>query len=278
MGTLVINRISIRERISQLLQSDVRIIQIILMGTLLGIGVFFRDFSIHPIQIILTFLSGILSHVLWTWFLKIRVAILSTIITCFGTSLLLRSDLFWIHPVIVFLVISSKFVIRIRGKHIFNPAMLGVILGINLFPHTWVSPGQWGFELTIGIWLLVFGLIVSGRAGISDISYAFLFFHFSFLAYRIIRFEYQWDVLLHQFQNGALILFAFFMITDPKTIPDHKYGRIAHAFLVALVSYIWAFVYFKTNPLIWALFLVSPVVLIWDYLFKAQKYKWKLEE
>ncbi|HNN81557.1 MAG TPA: hypothetical protein PKL30_21900 [Leptospiraceae bacterium] len=73
------------------------------------------------------------------------------------------------------------------------------------------------------------------------------------------------------------MLFAFFMITDPKTIPDHKIGRILHAFLVAMFSYIWAFVFFKTNPYIWALFISSPVVIFWDYLLKAEKYKWKLE-
>ncbi|HNN81558.1 MAG TPA: hypothetical protein PKL30_21905 [Leptospiraceae bacterium] len=197
IANLEFKKTNFKDKIISVLQSDVRIVQILLMGTLLSIGVYFRDFSIHPMQIFLTFCSGLATHFLWNRILKIKVAILSTVITCFGLSLLLRSDLFWIHPAIVFLAISSKFIIRIRGKHLFNPAMFGVILGISLFPRTWVSPGQWGFELTIGIWLLVFGLIVSGRAGISDISYAFLLFHFLFLAYRIFRFGYQWDVLLH---------------------------------------------------------------------------------
>jgi Na+-transporting NADH:ubiquinone oxidoreductase subunit NqrB len=257
-----------------LLRSDVRLLQIFLMGTLLGIGVFFRDFSIHPFQIALTFLSGILTQLIWMRILKIDISFLSTVISCFGMSLLIRSDSFWVHPLIAFLVISSKYTIRIRGKHLFNPAMLGVILGINLFPGTWISPGQWGFELTVGIWLLVFGFIVSGRARISEISYAFLFFYFSFLSYRILRFDYRWDVLFHQLQNGALILFTFFMITDPKTIPDHRAGRILHALLVAMIAYAWAFQFYKTNNLIWALFLTTPIVPLWDLIFKAEKYTW----
>ena len=257
-----------------LLRSDVRLLQIFLMGTLLGIGVFFRDFSIHPFQIALTFLSGILTQLIWMRILKIDISFLSTVISCFGMSLLIRSDSFWVHPLIAFLVISSKYTIRIRGKHLFNPAMLGVILGINLFPGTWISPGQWGFELTVGIWLLVFGFIVSGRARISEISYAFLFFYFSFLSYRILRFDYRWDVLFHQLQNGALILFTFFMITDPKTIPDHRAGRILHALLVAMIAYVWAFQFYKTNNLIWALFLTTPIVPLWNLIFKAEKYTW----
>jgi Na+-transporting NADH:ubiquinone oxidoreductase subunit NqrB len=256
------------------LRSDVRILQIFLMGTLLSIGVFFRDFSIMPMQIALTFLSGLFTQYLWTKFLKIEIAYFSTLITCLGLSLLLRSDFFWVHPLIAFLVNSSKFLVRIRGKHIFNPAMLGVILGINLLPGTWVSPGQWGFELTVGIWLIAFGFVVSSRARISEISYAFLFFYFSLLGYRILNFGYRWEVLFHQLQNGALILFTFFMITDPKTIPNHKTARILHALLVAVVAYAWAFQYFRTNNLIWALFLCSPVVILWDIVFKDEKYNW----
>lgn len=256
-------------------RSDVRILQIILMGTLLLVGVFFRDFSILPIQIGFTFVAGLFTQWIWTKFLKIDIAYFSTMITCLGLSLLIRSDFIWVHPIIAAIVVSSKFVIRIRGKHIFNPAMLGVMIGIHFFPGTWVSPGQWGYELTIGIWLIVFGFIVSGRAGISEISFAFLFFYFSLLGYRIINFGYSWDVWIHQLQNGALILFTFFMITDPKTIPNHRIARIFHALLVACVAYVWAFQYFKTNNLIWALFLCSPVVILWDLLFKAKKYEWE---
>lgn len=273
--------LNLNSRISEfyyLLRTDVRILQIFLMGTLLGIGVFLRDFSIHPMQIALTFLAGTFAQVLWMRILKIDIAFFSTLISCLGMSLLIRSDSFWVHPVISFLVISSKYIIRFRGKHLFNPAMLGVILALNLFPGAWVSPGQWGFELTVGIWLLAFGFIVSGRARISEISYAFLFFYFSLLTYRILKFDYRWDVLLHQFQNGALILFSFFMITDPKTIPNHRTARILHALFVAIIAYAWAFQYFKTNNLIWALFLSTPMVPIWDLIFKGEKYVWGIEE
>ena len=141
----------------EFIRSDVRILQIFLMGTLLSIGVFFRDFSILPLQIGLTFLAGILTQFLWMRILKIEIPYFSTIITCLGLSLLLRSDYIWVHPLISFTVNSSKFIIRVRGKHIFNPAMLGVILGISFLPGTWVSPGQWGYELTVGIWLIAFG-------------------------------------------------------------------------------------------------------------------------
>lgn len=268
---------SLKFRLNILLEflvSDVRILQIILMGTLLSIGVFFRDFSIQPLQIVLTFLVGTITHSLWLRIFKLENVYFSSLITCLGLSLLLRSEYFWVHPLIAFVAISSKFIIRFRGKHVFNPAMLGVIIGICFLPGTWVSPGQWGYELTIGVWLIAFGFIVSGRARISEISFAFLFFYFSLLLYRILNFGYNWDVWFHQLQNGALILFSFFMITDPKTIPNHRIARILHALFVACVAYAWAFQYFKTNNLIWALFICSPVVIFLDFIFREKKYEW----
>lgn len=257
-------------------QSDIRLLQIFLMGILLSIGVFFRDFSIDLVQIVLTFVSGLFTQFLWTKYLKLDIPYLSAIIACLGLSLLLRSDTIWVHPTIACIIISSKFLIRYKGKHIFNPSMLGVILGINLFPGTWISPGQWGFELTVGIWLIAFGFIVSGRARISEISYSFLFFYFMLLTYRILYFGYEWNVLFHQFQNGALILFAFFMITDPKTIPNHKLARLIYAMMVAGVAYAWTYELYKTNNFIWALFLCSPAVVLLDQVFKAEIYQWKV--
>jgi enediyne biosynthesis protein E5 len=254
--------------------SDPRILQICLMGSLLSVGVYVRDFSILSSQIFFTFGAGILTHWAISKYLKISIPYFSTLITCLGLSLLLRADSIWVHPLIVILAISSKFIIRIKQKHIFNPAMFGVILAINFFPGTWVSPGQWGYEISIGLWLIVFGFIVSRRAKISEISFSFLGFYFAFLLYRILRFDYNFDVFLHQIQNGAFILFTFFMITDPKTIPNHMTARILHAGIVAFIAYNWSFSFYKTNSFIWALFLSSPLVLLWDFLFKAENYKW----
>lgn len=266
---------SIFKSLNLFFRSDIRLVQIFLMGILLSIGVFVRDFSIEHVQIILTFLSGLFTQFLWTKILKLDISYLSASIACMGLSLLLRSDNYWVHPTIACIIISSKFLIRYHGKNIFNPSMLGVILGITLFPGTWISPGQWGFEWTVGIWLIAFGFIVSGRARISEISYSFLFFYFSLLTYRTIYFGYSWDVLFHQFQNGALILFAFFMITDPKTIPNHKIARLIYAMLVALVAYFWAFELYKTNNFIWSLFLCSPAVILLDHLYKEEIYRWE---
>ncbi|MDX1961068.1 MAG: RnfABCDGE type electron transport complex subunit D [Leptospiraceae bacterium] len=255
---------------------DIRVLQIVLMLSLLGIGVFIRDFSIHLEQILLTFISGILTQILWIRFLNISErGILSAIISCTGLSLLLRSDTIWVHPLIAFIIISSKFLIRYQGKHIFNPAMFGVILGITLFPGNWVSPGQWGTDLTISIWLIIFGFFVASRATVSLVSISFFLAYSSFILIRVLYFGYDLKVFFHQMNSGSLLLFTFFMITDPRTLPNQEYVKIFHAVLVAFLAFVWQYYFFKQVGLIWSLFFCSLLVPIWDTLFPKTYFDWK---
>jgi enediyne biosynthesis protein E5 len=253
---------------------DPRFFQISFLGILLLVGVFLKDFSIQFFQIFLTFSFGFLTQTLWTRFLKLNAGYLSAFVTCLGTSILLRADSNYIHPIIITLAISSKFILRINDKHIFNPAMFGVILAINFFPGSWISTGQWGFEIYLSSFLFFLGFIVTSKARVGIISLSFLVFYFGFLFYRIQFFGYSKDVFYHQIQNGSLILFSFFMISDPMTSPNHNYAKIIHTFIVAFIAYLIAYKFFKPNALVWALFISSPVVLFLDKIFKKQKYTW----
>ncbi|MEM7182618.1 MAG: RnfABCDGE type electron transport complex subunit D [Spirochaetota bacterium] len=254
---------------------EIRFLQILLMGSLLTIGVVLQDFSVRIEQILLTFCLGIATQFLALRILGLqKVGYLSAIITCMGTSLLLRSNNLWVPAASCSLAIAAKFLLRIRNKHLFNPAMLSVIIGINVFPNSWISPGQWGYELAMLAWLLAFGFLVATRARTHEMSLGFLAFYGALLAIRTWYFGYEWQVWLHQFQNGALILFTFFMITDPKTSPDHLIARLLHTLLVALVAFVWQFYFFWNSNLIYALLLASFVVPIWDRLFIAKKFEW----
>ena len=150
---------------------------------------------------------------------------LSAVITCFGLSILLRADSLWVHPLAAALAISAKFVLRIHGKHLYNPANLGVILAISLFPGAWISPGQWGQDVALAVWFVVLGGVVVNRA--------------QPLRHRVdipgaptsassrcasTALGQPWTIFVHQFSNGGLLLFAFFMISDPMTIPN-RHGR-----------------------------------------------------
>ena len=245
------------------------------MILLLLFGVLWKDFSIYPVQILLTFFGGLFAQFLAIKLIKIEnVGYHSAIITCFGLSLLFRSDNFWTHPFVAFLCISSKFIIRVNNKHIFNPAMLGIITGINLLPGSWVSPGQWGYEFINALWLLLIGFIVASRAKSYLTSLSFLFFYALFLLIRTVYFGYHWDVFFHQFQSGALLVFTFFMISDPKTSPDHPAAKILYPAFVAFAAFIWQYYFFYTNNLFYALFFCSPLVFVLDRFFPHKKFEW----
>jgi len=142
-------------------------------------------------------------------------------------------------------------------------------------PGTWTSPGQWGQDLAGAGWLVALGTIVTRRARRSDISWAFLTFYLGALAARVAWLGQSPAVFLHQLGNGSLLLFAFFMISDPMTIPNHARGRIVHAALVAGLATIWQFGLYRQNGLLFALFLLAPAVPLWDRLWPAPKFTWQ---
>ncbi len=249
-----------------------RIQQFFLMLALLVLGIGFRDFPIYGVQILLTVLSVNLTQAFWIYKLNLKqVGFENSLITSMGLSLLLRSEHFWVHPLIGFLAISSKFLIRIREKHIFNPAMLGVVLGIYIFPNTWCSSGQWGHGLFLTLLLFGFGLWVSFKARMFVMSFSFLLVYCGLLLFRVLHYGYSLSVFFHSLQNGALILFSFFMITDPKTCPNNTVAKLFHSFLVACLGYILGFHFFIPNSLIIALFLLCFLVPLWDLLWDSHQ-------
>lgn len=256
--------------------SDKRLLQFIIMSALLLFGVSYRDFSIQLPQIVLTFGAGLLTQTLFLKYLNIsQRGYLSALISCLGLCLLLRSNTLWVHPLTASLMISSKFFIRIQGQHLFNPANLGVILAISFFPNTWVTSGQWGADFTSAAWLIVAGLFIASRVQRLDISLYFLsFYSLIFIVVRVIYYGYPLAVYSHQFQNGALLLFSFFMISDPMTTPRHHYARILHAALVAIITYLWQYYFYWHQGVIWALFITSFFVPLWNKLLPAPSYYW----
>jgi Na+-transporting NADH:ubiquinone oxidoreductase subunit NqrB len=255
--------------------SDPRFFQIFALGILLSAGAYFRDFSIRPAQILLTFAAGLLmQRGCWRLNPFRPRSYRSAIITCLSLTLLLRADSLFAHPIAAAVAISSKSIFQFRGKHLFNPATFGVVFAIVFLPGTWVSPGQWGQDFAIAGWVAMLGILVTQRARRADISWTFLTFYLGAAAIRIVYLGYRWAVWTHQFESGALLLFAFFMISDPMTGPNSRRGRVAHAALVAAIAFVWQFELYRTNGLIWALFAAAPAVALWDSLWPAQQFVW----
>jgi Na+-transporting NADH:ubiquinone oxidoreductase subunit NqrB len=255
--------------------ADPRLFQIFALGVLLAAGAYFRDFSIRTEQVVLTFAAGLLTQAAcWRLTPSKPRTLRSALITCLSLTLLLRADNLLAHPIAATAAIYSKSPFRFRGKHLFNPATFGIICAIVLIPGTWISPGQWGQDVAIAGWFVMLGVLVTNRARRGDISWTFLAFYLGVLALRVEYLGQRWAVWTHQFESGALLLFAFFMISDPMTGPNDRRGRIAHAALVAAIAYVWQLHLYRTNGLIWALFIAAPLVPFWDAIWPARKFEW----
>ena len=267
---------AVRSLLTAVRRLDARLFQIVFLGSLLLFGALVRDFALEWQQVALTFAAGLAVQAFWIKALGLKqVGFLSAFVTCLGTSILVRADSDWVHPLLAALAISAKFTIRIRGKHLYNPANLAVILAIAVVPGAWASPGQWGSDVLIGLWFVALGVTVTTSAKRLDIAWAFLGSYTAMLAARMFILGQSEAVLIHQLSNGGLLLFTFFMISDPMTTPNRRALRLAYAFLVAALAYVWQFVFFTPNGPVWALFVLTPLVPLIDWIWPAQKHVWQ---
>jgi Na+-transporting NADH:ubiquinone oxidoreductase subunit NqrB len=256
---------------------DPRIYQIASLAGLLAYGLGWLQFDLGWVQAALT-LIGVLA-VQWActriWKLPAfepKSALISGLSLC----LLLRANSLWLVAIAVAVTIGSKFVLRWRGKHLFNPTNFGLVAMLLVTDgRAWVSPGQWGNIAFFGFLMTCLGGLVVNRAARSDVTLAFLASYLGLVFGRSIYLGEPMAIPLHRLQNGALLLFAFFMISDPKTTPDSRIGRILFAGLVAFGGWYVQFRLFGTNGLLWSLAACSLLVPVIDLLLPGSRYVWR---
>jgi Na+-transporting NADH:ubiquinone oxidoreductase subunit NqrB len=254
---------------------DPRYYQIMVLGALLCFGTLSLDFGIRWQNALAIILTALGTQFLFTWRLELpRFDPLSPLITSLSLTLLLRTDTVMLAACAAGIAIGSKFVIRVRNKHVFNPANVAIVSMMMLSEHAWVSSGQWGSTAISALALSSLGLLVLTRARRAETTITFLVVFAGLLFTRALWLGDPLTIPLHQLQNGALLIFAFFMISDPKTTPDTRLGRILFAGLVAALAYTIQFVYYVPNGAILALIMAAPLVLLTDVVFRGRQYQW----
>jgi len=254
---------------------DPRVYQIAALAGLFGYGVIWLDFAVSDVQTVVTLATVLLTQGLCSrlWQLPTydpRSALISGLSLC----LLLRTNALSLAILTAVITIVSKFVIRWRGKHLFNPTNFGLVAMMLGTDQVWVSPGQWGSAAFFAFFMACCGGLVVYRAARSDVTYTFLAVHIALRFGRALWLGDPFSIPLHQLQNGALVLFAFFMISDPKTTPDTRLGRILFAGLVALGAWYMQFVWYWGNALLWSLAGVTLTVPLLDWLLPGRRYVW----
>lgn len=255
---------------------DPRYFQIIYLFAFLVYGIYSLGWHANILKY-----SLVIGSALTTQYVCLRVtrkspgSLKSALITALGLSLLLHADKPWVFVLAGVLAIAGKFIIKIGNKHLFNPANFGIIAAITLTGEAWISPGQWGSSAILLYFMGAAGLMVILNVGRIDTSLAFLGTYSLLLLGRdVLYLGWEPEVVAHKLTNGSLLLFTFFMITDPMTIPNHRKGRIIWSVLVAVAVFLVSTRFYVQTAAIWVLFFVTPVTVLIDKIFKARKFEW----
>ncbi len=255
--------------------SDPRLYQIAILSGLWLYGALGLELEIRLDQTATVFATALFMQ--WvctkTWHLP-RFDPRSPLISALSLCLLLRTNSLALAGGAAALAIGSKFLVRARGKHVFNPTNFGIAGMLLLSDDVWVSPGQWGSLAFFGFLLAGLGALIIHRAERSDVTYAFLTAYSALLFGRAAWLGDPIAIPMHQLESGALLIFAFFMISDPKTTPNSRPGRILYASMVAGVASFVRFGLYQPNALIWSLFACAALVPIIDQLLPGKRYLW----
>jgi Na+-transporting NADH:ubiquinone oxidoreductase subunit NqrB len=256
--------------------TDARHYQIAALATLLAYNIGWLDFGARPLNSALAIMSALATQALCTrWYGLPEFDPRSPLITGLSLSLLLRADDLWLHVLAGVIAIGSKFVFRIDGKHIWNPAGFAIVVRLFASGGVWISPGAWGSTVWFAALVGFFAILVLQAARRSDIAIFFLGSHAALLFARAWWLGDPLAIPLHQLQSGALLIFTFFMISDPRTSPDSRLGRFIFAVSVAGLAHYMAF-FMQMRPALYvALIALAPLVFVIDRILPAQRFSWK---
>jgi enediyne biosynthesis protein E5 len=185
----------------------------------------------------------------------------SAYITGISVGILLRSPAYWTYALCAALSISSKYALRYRNRHIFNPSNFGICAMLFLASDSVAGLSiQWGNNLVSLIVIWVLGSVIVWRARRFNITATYVA---SFIALSFLRSWITgdpWQSEISPITGPMYQLFIFFMITDPKTTVRSRTGQCVVAFAIALVEFFMRLGSSVYAPL-YALFWVGPAAL-----------------
>jgi Na+-translocating ferredoxin:NAD+ oxidoreductase RnfD subunit len=195
----------------------------------------------------------------------------SAYITGISVGMLVRTPVVWPFVLGSILSIMSKYVLRMRGRHLWNPSNFGLCAMLLLAPATvTVLSIQWGNEVwpLLEIWLL--GGVILWRLGRLHISAAYVACFVLLAAVRSALTGVPWLATMAPITGPMYQLFIFFMITDPRTTVRRRGAQYAVVAIVAVVETLLRLGGVVYAPL-YALFVVGPPALLIESRWESAK-------
>ena len=226
------------------------------------------------IYIVISICTAIITEIILSKLLLGKMkSFASAYITGISVGILIRSTMVWPYIITAVLSIMSKYVLRYKGRHLWNPSNFGISWMLFMAPLDVAGLSiQWGsnFIGLIVIWVLGFAIVYRAKRFHVTITYVI-----SFIALAYLRSLIVGDTFLAEVSplTGPMYqLFIFFMITDPPTSVSTRKGRILVVILVALVEFVLRLNSFIYAPF-YALFLVGPLAKYIDLKMSGRKVK-----
>ncbi|MCG8311238.1 MAG: hypothetical protein MI975_27875 [Cytophagales bacterium] len=195
----------------------------------------------------------------------------SAYISGISVSILVRSTFLWPYIITAAISILSKYVIRYKGRHIWNPSNLGISWMLFFAPMYVAGLSvQWGNNLAPMAIIWILGMFIVYRARRLHVTLTYVL---SFILFAFIRSLITSDPFLAELAplTGPMYqLFIFFMITDPPTNVGSKRGQMFVVFIVALVEFALRLNQFVYAPF-YALAIVGPIAKAIDLRFFQKK-------
>jgi len=195
----------------------------------------------------------------------------SAYITGISVGILLRSPAYWPYALCAAIAITSKYVIRVRNRHIWNPSNFGICILLFLASESVASLSiQWGNNLAAMTVIWILGSVIVWRVKRFHICATYVISFAFFAALRSWIVGDPWQSELSPITGPEYQLFIFFMITDPKTTVRSWKGQCVVAFLVAAIEMLLRLDQSIYAPL-YALFLVGPSAMLSDIWLDSRK-------
>ncbi len=263
--------------------NDARYYQILFLSLFLILGIGTRDWTLKLDLIAVLICACVITQLIATFLYKkisqnteinVFSSLPSAIITALGLSLLLRGNHYSTMILAGVLAILSKFLLQFQQKHFFNPANFGIIAALLLTHDAWVSPGQWGEDWWYGLLFLGTGGMIVKKVGRWDTTACFLAVYTLLEVIRNLWLGWTFDVFTHKLMSGSLLLFALFMITDPRSIPNARNSRLIWASSIAILTFILRNFFFLNTAIFYALFIISPLTILLDLIWSDTRFEW----
>jgi hypothetical protein len=235
------------------------------IATILFIGIGWLGFRVSIAQILVTMAACATVEIAITFR---RTAILvwpaSALQTATSTALLLRvigtesGDYWTLHGWHLFVIVGvagvlTKYTIRFSSGHVFNPSNVSLVLAFLILGSERVEPLDfWWGPLDLPMVaayavILVGGLVICGRlkllglgaalwislaAGLAILAATDHSFTTRYSLTPITGAHFWWIIMT----SPEIMIFMFFMITDPRTVPEGRVARIWYGTAIGLTS------------------------------------------